>query len=134
MARETDNDSKKDSKQLKKIMITTQEWDLIQNLVDVLEPFAEATDYLGGSSYCTHSIINPLIEQIKKELKPPSSSRSTTSTTTTPDEDVFDEEDLELDQNQDDELNQPINTHGLLEIVKKKLYENLCQYWNFQDP
>ncbi|RGB21595.1 hypothetical protein C1646_777665 [Rhizophagus diaphanus] len=27
--------------------------DLIQNLVDILEPFAEATDYLGGSSYST---------------------------------------------------------------------------------
>jgi hypothetical protein len=139
LARETDGDSKKDSKQLKKIMITTQEWDLIQNLVDVLEPFAEATDYLGGSSYCTHSIINPLIEQIKKELKPPSqsssSSRSTTSTTTAPDdEDVFNEEDLEFDQDQDDKLNQPTNTSGLLEIVKKKLYEKLCQYWNFQDP
>ncbi|GET54563.1 hypothetical protein RIR_jg9068.t1 [Rhizophagus irregularis DAOM 181602=DAOM 197198] len=28
-------------------MITTEEWDLLQNLVDVLEQFAEATDYLG---------------------------------------------------------------------------------------
>ena len=69
LARETDRDSKKDSKRLKEIMITTQEWDLIRNLVDVLEPFAEATDYLGGSSYCTYSIINSLIEKIKEKLK-----------------------------------------------------------------
>ncbi|RIA97341.1 hypothetical protein C1645_814231 [Glomus cerebriforme] len=44
------------------------EWNLIQNLVDVLEPFAKATDYLGGSSYCTYSIINPVIEEIKGRL------------------------------------------------------------------
>ena len=49
-------------------MITNQEWDLIQSLVDILEPFAEATDYLGGSSYCTYSIINPVIEEIKRRL------------------------------------------------------------------
>ena len=66
LARETNSDSKKDSKQLKEIMITTQEWNLIQKLVEVLELFAKATDYLGGSSYCTYSIINPLIEEIKK--------------------------------------------------------------------
>ncbi len=49
-------------------MITTEEWDLLESLVDVLEQFAEATDYLGGSTYCTYSIINPFIEQIKADL------------------------------------------------------------------
>ena len=59
-------------------MITTEEWDLLQNLVDVLEQFAEATDYLGGSTYCTYSVINPFIEQIKADLikTPPSDSSS----------------------------------------------------------
>ena len=53
-------------------MITTEEWNLLQNLVKILEPFAEATDFLGGTKYCTYSIINPIIEGIKDELKRPS--------------------------------------------------------------
>ena len=134
MARETDSDSKKDSKQLKEIMITAQEWDLIQNLVDILEPFAEATDYLGGSFYCTHSIINPLIEQIKKEMKTPLRS-SLLPVDNIENEDAFDEEDLEKESYQhQNNLNQPTNTSGLIEVIREKLYENLCKYWDFQDP
>lgn len=140
LARETDSDSKKDSKQLKEIMITTQEWDLIQQLVDVLEPFAEATDYLGGSSYCTHSIINPLIEEIKKKIISSESSPQQSLPTAavsiieeTNDGDAFDEEDLESDQSQTN-LNRPVNTSGQLKIIRKKLYENLCKYWDFQNP
>src|SRR5437016_3428191 len=68
LGQETDKNSIKDSKQLKEILITTEEWDLLESLVDVLEQFAEATDYLGGSTYCTYSIINPFIEQIKADL------------------------------------------------------------------
>lgn len=49
-------------------MITTEEWDLLGSLVDVLEQLAEATDYLGSSTYCTYSIINFFIEQIKADL------------------------------------------------------------------
>jgi hypothetical protein len=146
LARETDRDSKKDSKRLKEIMITTQEWDLIRNLVDILEPFAEATDYLGGSSYCTYSIINPLIEEIKEKLKnslqhsqfssPPQSPQSPLLPITEEidNENAFDDEDLEESNQYQVDLNRSVNTSGLLDLVKKKLYENLCQYWNFQDP
>ena len=58
LARETDGNSRKDSKRLKEIMITAHEWDLIQNLVDVLEPFAESTDYLDG-------IVNSLYSELR---------------------------------------------------------------------
>lgn len=121
MTSETDSNSKKDSKQLKEIMITTEEWDLLQNLVDVLEQFAEATDYLGGSTYCTYSIMNPFIEEIKEDLlnpflsslslssiysSPQSFSQSTLQETQETDEDAFIEENLEIKTN----LNQPVNT------------------------
>src|SRR5438128_6372384 len=110
-------------------MITTQEWDLIQNLVDVLEPFAEATDYLGGSSYCTHSIINPLIEEIKRSLISVEYSESSQSSPavydvieeTNNNEDAFNEEDLDKESDQCQiSLNRPVNTFGLLDIVKTK--------------
>jgi hypothetical protein len=158
LAREVDSDSRKDSKRLKEIMITTEEWDLIQELVDILEPFAETTDYLGGSSYCTYSFINPLIEEIKKKLiqspsvslsSSPSSFSSSSllhpSPPTSPllpanteeiEEDAFDETELEqeFDGQHQTNLNRPVNTFNLLNTVKEKLYENLCFYWNFQDP
>jgi hypothetical protein len=47
-------------------MLTVDEWDLIQDLIPVLQPFAAATEILGGSSYCTHSIMNPILIDIKK--------------------------------------------------------------------
>ncbi|PKY34903.1 hypothetical protein RhiirB3_455071, partial [Rhizophagus irregularis] len=68
LEQETDKNSIKDSKQLKEILITTEEWDLLESLVNVLEQLAEATDYLGSSTYCTYSIINFFIEQIKADL------------------------------------------------------------------
>ena len=51
-------------------MLTIDEWDLIQDLIPVLQPFAAATEILGGSSYCTHSIMNPILIDIKKKLHP----------------------------------------------------------------
>ena len=135
-------------------MITTEEWDLIQKLVDILEPFAETTDYLGGSSYCTYSFINPLIEEVKKKLiqsrseslfsSSSSSSSPLPSPPTSPllpanteeiDEDAFDKTELEQEFNGQHQtnINRSVNTSNLLNTVKEKLYENLCFYWNFQD-
>ena len=42
-------------------MITKDEWLLVHNLKELLFYFAEATDYLGESKYCTYSSINPII-------------------------------------------------------------------------
>lgn len=151
LARETDSNSKKDSKQLMEIMITTEEWNLLQNLVEVLEPFAEATDYLGGSTYCTYSIINPVIEEIKKELIKPTESSSQSSSqslqVSSPPllsdinqqivEDAFAEDSENQNQRElQPNLNHPVinsSADDLLKTVKKELYENLCKYWNFQD-
>jgi len=47
-------------------MLISEEWDLIHDLILILNPFAEATEILGGSNYCTHSIINPILIDIKK--------------------------------------------------------------------
>ena len=66
-------DSKKDHKTLQSIMLSSEEWDLLKELRPVLRPFAEATDLLGGSNYCTFSIMNPILIQIKKQFTPPSS-------------------------------------------------------------
>ncbi|CAB4440127.1 unnamed protein product [Rhizophagus irregularis] len=54
-------------------MLTSDEWDLIQDLIPVLKPYAEATELLGGSSYCTHSMMNPILINIKKRFHPSTS-------------------------------------------------------------
>ena len=46
--------------------------------------FEEATRYLGGEKYITHSIMNPIIEEIKKILLSPSLNTSSSSTPTSP--------------------------------------------------
>ena len=54
-------------------MLSSEEWDLLRDLRPVLHPFAEATNLLGGSNYCTFSIMNPILIQIKKQLASPTS-------------------------------------------------------------
>lgn len=51
-------------------MLTNDEWDLLRDLIPILGPFEEATRYLGGSNYSTHSIMKPLITEIINKLKP----------------------------------------------------------------
>jgi hAT family C-terminal dimerisation region len=81
---ENDNDEKKDGKQLEKIMLSSDEWELLQELVITLGPFEEATNYLGGEKYITHSIMIPIIEQIKTLLLSPLSNSPNSSTPTSP--------------------------------------------------
>ena len=73
LATKFDRDSKKDYKTLHDIMLSSEEWDLLRDLRPILRPFAEATDLLGGSNYCTFSMMNPVLIQIKKQFTPPTS-------------------------------------------------------------
>src|ERR1051325_7990318 len=68
LATKNDSDSKKDYNRLNSIMLTSDEWNLIQDLIPILKPFAEVTEILGGSTYCTHSIMNPILINIKKQF------------------------------------------------------------------
>lgn len=70
LSTKTDLDSKKDYKMLQKIMLSSEEWDLLKSLKPILQPFSEATDLLGGSNYCTFSIMNPILIGIKKRFAP----------------------------------------------------------------
>jgi hypothetical protein len=71
LAMKVNQDSKKDYKTLYNIMLSSEEWDLLRDLRPLLRPFAEATDLLGGSNYCTFSMMNPILIQIKKQFAPP---------------------------------------------------------------
>src|SRR3954465_8767080 len=75
---------KKDGKQLEKIMLSSDEWELLQNLIITLGSFEETTRYLGGEKYITHSIMIPIIERIKTLLLSPLSNSPSSPTPTTP--------------------------------------------------
>ena len=155
-----DLNSKNDGKQLEQIILTSDEWDLLQQLIVILGPFEEATRYLGGEKYITSSIMNPIIEQIKRILlspSSPSSSRPTSPaspTSTAFNSEIFEEienaddvfvviEEVEINENEviieqnnnqtqkKIDLNRPFDTKDVLDKVKKNLYDAMCHYWNF---
>src|SRR4051794_5931951 len=75
---------KKDGKQLEQFMLSSDEWDLLQQLILVLNPFEEVTKYLGDEKYITHSIMHPMINEIKRLLLISNSHSSTPSTSPIP--------------------------------------------------
>jgi hypothetical protein len=70
LSTKNDPDSRRDYKRLKQIMIEEEEWDVIKNLIPILKPFAEATNYLGGNKYCTYILMVPTLIKIINRLKP----------------------------------------------------------------
>ena len=119
----TDSDSKKDGKKLKSIMITDDEWDLLVDLTEVLSIFADVTTELGGSNYVTSSLCVRMLIEIIKTLTTRSSNQQTYIDEQ---EDAFDESNNE-EENQD--INKPVITFGLLDEVKSKLYMNMKKYY-----
>ena len=65
-----DSNIRKDEKWLKDIMLTDSEWDLIIELLQVLESIEEVTTCLRSSNYTTHSLLYWLIQGLKKRFKP----------------------------------------------------------------
>ena len=65
-------------------MLSSDEWELLQELVIILGPFEEVTGYLGGEKYITHSIMNLIIEQIKHLLLLPLSNSPISTSPTSP--------------------------------------------------
>lgn len=129
-----DIDSKKDGYRLTEIMLTKDEWELLANLCEILEGFAEATTYLGASKYVTHSIMNPLLKEIKKRVKPENIRISDVNNLEEL-TDVFEEEEegeqaeYENIQGRRLNLNEPFRTTKILEKVKLNLYNAMELYW-----
>ena len=93
-------------------MITEDEWSLILDLSDILFHFADATDYLGGSKYCTYSSINPAIIELIKWVCPALINNSNlTNIDFDRITDAFGEV-FEPDRNR--EINIPVNTYNIL--------------------
>ena len=59
----TDRESKKNGSKLKRILLSDEEWDLLDQLVDLLMPFENATREFSGNTYITLSRTIPTIKE-----------------------------------------------------------------------
>ena len=110
-------------------MINDDEWDLIMDLTEVLSVFAEATEVLGGNNYITNSLYIPMLMEITKTLTTNLLSYDKDSDSNEQD-DVFENDDKEEElTNRNIIINEPVNTFGLLDKVKSKLFTNIKKYY-----
>jgi len=124
-----DQDSKKDHKRLNAIMLISKKWNLIYDLISILHLFIEVTKILGENNYYTHSIINPILIEIKKRFHP------TTSHGTAAARNInFNNNEMAFDENivmeDDEQLSQPVNYNGLIDKIKHNLFAAMDHYWN----
>jgi hypothetical protein len=130
-----DRNAKDDAKRLKKINLTSNEWDAIRDLIEILGPFAELTEKLEGTKYTTMSYIYPGITKLKKLFHPVREFYNSDMNLETND-DAFEEHQFE-EVDEDDEpgarrkiqINIPVNTSGLLDKIKANLYKALESYY-----
>ena len=62
--------TRRDGKRLKNINLTENEWQEMSKLIKILEDFAEATEYLGGSKYTTISLMYSILAVISQNILP----------------------------------------------------------------
>lgn len=135
-----DSDSKKDYKRLKKIMLEEEEWDVIKELIPILKPFAEATNYLGGNKYCTYTIMVPTLIKIIDRLKPLTAEdeKYASEINFKNLENIFDDQ-ISIEDDDEEKpnptavrklkINDPANTQDLVKKIKLVLYAAMKYYW-----
>ncbi|CAB4407317.1 unnamed protein product [Rhizophagus irregularis] len=127
LSRNRDNNVKKDGRRLKSINLIEEEWTFMEELVDLLGLFEEATTFLSGSTYATLSLMHPTISTIKSIFEDDlitnaegdeNNDFSNTITILDNDEDEEDEQEF-LEQPEDDD-----------DYVKEIILQALHKYWN----
>ncbi|CAI2189552.1 8368_t:CDS:2, partial [Funneliformis geosporum] len=124
---------------------TDSEWDLLKDLLQILGLFEEATRYLGGSYYSTHSFMYCVVKVLKGFFKLAIISNNGTCDLNFENElDAFNEhkeeqavepqvtKETSMNQQRQMKLNTSVNTAGLLNKVKKNIYISLC--YNYPEP
>lgn len=141
---DSDRQANKDGKRLKKINLTEDEWNAINELISVLEPFAHATEFLGGSKYATVSFMYHAINIVTKNVKPSESDENHETIDLTESDMAFDDdvgyEDADEDDVTDDQskrrkikINTPQNCKDLILNVKNALYKSITHYWDIPE-
>ena len=114
------------------------EWKLISKLIIILEDFAEATEYLGGSTYTTISLMYSVLAVISYKLIPDNSDNVEVVDFTNPNtafddisyEDAPENETItEQPKNRRICINTPQNCTNLKNHIKVALYRSINHYW-----
>ncbi len=134
-----DLSTRRDGKRLKNINLTENEWQEIGKLIIILEDFAEATEYLGGSKYTTISLMYSVLAIINQKILPDDNSDVEVVDLTSPNT-AFDD-DVGYEDAPEDEpiskqpkrrkinINMPQNCTDLDKRVKAALYQSMNHYW-----
>ncbi|CAG8510057.1 9777_t:CDS:2, partial [Scutellospora calospora] len=127
LSTKSDSNTKKDFKYLKKILLTDSEWITINELVKILQPFYEATNYLGASNYCTYSVLVPILIDLKNRYQPTDDIEiEDINNYDNDDQDIFD--DTSYDEEEDEQAYTPINID--IDKIKSNLYNAINYYWS----
>ena len=137
---EQDIDTKKDGKRLKEIDLESNEWNTIKELLNILGPFAEATQYLSSSKYVSVSFVYPIIYDLKKRFKP---FVTVTDTNLNTKNDAFEDNIVPEDDSEEIietnisqrhiKVKYPQNCSGLIQKIKGSLYNALDHYWKVNE-
>ena len=117
-------EEKADGDRLKKFMLDDNEWELLDELCNILAPFEKATRDFSGSTYVTLSQMIPIITNLTNSLKPFSLYEEHEE----PDDKTINSDSEESLINQQAEMDYN-NISEVLENVKKNIYESLKHYW-----
>ena len=127
------NEEKADGNKLKKIMLNDNEWELLDELCNILAPFEKATRDFSGNTYVTLSQMFPIITNLTNSLKPPDDLSNSdgefeesddNKTITSDSEESLTDQQIEVNYNDISEV---------LKNVKKNIYMGLNHYWAMPD-
>ena len=126
------NEEKADGIKLKKVMLNDNEWELLDELCNILAPFEKATRDFSGSTYVTLSQMFPIITNLTNSLKLTDDSDSTDNEFEEPDDRTITSDSEESLTDQQIEANYD-NISEVLETVKKNICMGLKYYWAMPD-
>ena len=138
----TNREDKNDGNKLKKILLSEEEWDLLDKLVDVLLPFEEVTKEFSGGSYVTLSRMMPNINELIFNLAPSDNTDTddVNDINYLNDNTIFEGDTGDIENDNEEiisnitkrkiSIKNPLNTEGIFEKVKKNIYNALIYYWD----
>ncbi|CAB4381656.1 unnamed protein product [Rhizophagus irregularis] len=109
-----------------RIMLHQSEEELIRDLQSILKPFLEITELIREGNYCTYSLINPALLEIKNNLCLEGNSTVQIQIDFKNEESTF---------GRRIQLNGPVDCTGLIDKIKLNLSAAISHYWrDILDP
>lgn len=126
-------EEKADGKRLKKLILKDNEWELLDELCNILAPFEKATRDFSGSTYITLSQMFPIITNLTNSLKPVDNLHEEYEDS---DDNTISSDTEEILTNQQTNQQTEIDYNNIPEVlknVKKNIYLSLKHYWSMPD-